>query len=149
MRSELYLACDHAAFEAKEALKAWLKNKTDYVLHDLGTDSTESTNYADFAIKLALKMKEAPKEARGILICGSGIGVSMAANRFKSVRAALCRDNEDAKMSRLHNDANVICFGARRNSIEQIKEMTDIFLETSFEGGRHQNRIDRFSSMGC
>jgi ribose 5-phosphate isomerase B len=148
MKQQIFIACDHAAFEAKEALKAWLKTKAEYVLHDLGTDSTDSTSYSEFAIKLALKMKEAPSDSVGVLLCGSGIGVSIGANRFKHIRAALCRDEEDAKMSRLHNNANVVCLGARRTGTDQLQKIVDVFLNTGFEGGRHQGRLDRLSTLG-
>ena len=84
----------------------------------------------------------------GILLCGSGIGVSMVANRFAGIRAALCRDEDDAKMARLHNDANVLCLSGRKTSIELIKKITDTFLTTSFEGGRHQERINQFNLLG-
>jgi ribose 5-phosphate isomerase B len=84
----------------------------------------------------------------GILLCGSGIGVSMAANRYKDIRAALCRDEDDAKMSRQHNNANVLCLGGRKTPIEMIFKISDTFLSTSFEGGRHQTRVDQFNLLG-
>src|SRR4051812_14138646 len=107
---KIYIACDHAAFNEKQELLAYLKTKHEIV--DLGTNSAESTHYPEWAKKLALKVQS--EEAMGILLCGSGIGVSMTANRFKNIRAALCRDVDDAKMSRLHNNANVLCIGGRK-----------------------------------
>src|SRR5690606_25366177 len=96
--------------------------------------------------KLVDKVRE--DNAPGILMCGSGIGVSMAANRFQNIRAALCRDEDDARMSRLHNDANVLCLSGRKTPIEQIYSIANAFLNTTFEGGRHQVRIDEFNSLG-
>ena len=84
----------------------------------------------------------------GILLCGSGIGVCMTANRYKGIRAALCRDEDDAKMSRLHNNANVLCLSGRKTSPEMIMKIADVFLSTPFEGGRHQLRIDQFNQLG-
>jgi len=135
---KLYIACDHAAFEAKEELKRYLSDK--FEIKDLGTDSLDSVHYSEFGLRLAEKVAE--NNAIGIALCGSGIGISMAVNRVRTIRGALCRDTEDAKMCKLHNNANIICFGARRNSIEEIIEMTNVWLETKFEGGRHQTRID-------
>jgi ribose 5-phosphate isomerase B len=84
----------------------------------------------------------------GILLCGSGIGVSMAANRYKDIRAALCRDEDDAKMGRLHNNANVLCLSGKKTSLENIEKISDVFLTTAFEGGRHQARVDQFNQLG-
>lgn len=141
---KIFLASDHAAFHEKQDLVAYLKGKQEVV--DLGTDSPESTNYPDWAKKLALKVRE--EGAIGILLCGSGIGVCMTANRYAGIRAALCRDEDDAKMSRLHNNANVLCLSGRKTPIELIKKITDTFLATSFEGGRHQTRVDLFNDLG-
>lgn len=144
MKTQLFLACDHAAFEGKEALRSFLSDK--YEVIDLGTYSTESVHYPDYAQKLCLEVTRTGMQ--GILLCGSGIGVSMVANRFQGIRAALCRDTEDAKMSRLHNDANVLCLGGRRNTIDELKNITDVFLTTAFEGGRHKMRVDLFNKLG-
>lgn len=135
---KIYIASDHAAFNEKEELKKYLSSN--YEIVDLGTNSLNSVSYSDYGKKLAKEVQA--NNALGIAICGSGIGISIAVNRFKGVRGALCRDNEDAKMCKFHNDANVICFGSRRNSIEEIKSMTETWLSTDFEGGRHQERID-------
>lgn len=135
---KLFIASDHAAYQAKELLKDFVEDRFDVV--DLGTDSEESVHYSEYGLKLAQEVKKS--NCLGIALCGSGIGISMAVNRVKGIRGALCRDNEDAKMCKLHNNANIICFGARRNSIEEIKSMVDTWLNTKFEGGRHQTRIE-------
>ena len=140
----IYIASDHAAFNEKETLRDDLKKS--YNIIDLGTFSGESTNYPEWATKLVLKVRE--EKAVGILLCGSGIGVCMTANRFKDIRAALCHDEEDAKMSRLHNNANVLCLSGRRTPIDKLKSISDVFLTTDFEGGRHQTRIDQFNNLG-
>lgn len=142
---KLVIASDHAAFEAKQTLVAFLKQEGHDVL-DMGTHSLESTHYPEWAKKLVNEVLS--QKIPGILLCGSGIGVSMTANRYKGIRAALCHDEDDAKMSRLHNDANVLCLAGRKTPIDQLKRMVNIFLSTSFEGGRHQARIDQFNDLG-
>lgn len=142
---KIFLASDHAAFEEKQALVNYLQAKNFEVI-DLGTHSAESTHYPEWAKKLVQKVLQ--ENTPGILLCGSGIGVSMAANRHAGIRAALCRDIEDAKMSRLHNNANVLCLSGRRTGLEELKNITDVFLTTEFEGGRHQTRIDQFDKLG-
>jgi ribose 5-phosphate isomerase B len=141
---KIFLASDHAAFNEKQELLGYLKERHEVI--DLGTQSEESTHYPEWAKKLTEKVKA--ESAVGILLCGSGIGVSMVANRFSGIRAALCRDEEDAKMSRLHNNANVLCLSGRRTNSEQLKKIADTFLATPFEGGRHQLRIDQFDKLG-
>ena len=142
---KIYIGCDHAAFEAKEQLKIHLAEHIQVV--DVGTNSTESCHYPEYATKVANEVATSSEDL-GILICGSGIGVSMVANRYKNVRAALCRSVEDAKLSRQHNNANVLCLGARSNTIDELVEITDRWLEAQFEGGRHQIRIDMFNGLG-
>lgn len=141
---KIFIASDHAAFNEKNTLVDYLKTQHEVI--DLGTNTSESTHYPEWTLKLVKKVLE--EKTFGILLCGSGIGVSMVANRFKGIRAALCRDEEDAKMSRLHNNANVLCLGGRRNSMDEIKKISDVFLSTEFEGGRHQTRIDQFNNLG-
>lgn len=141
---KIYLASDHAAFNEKNALLDYLKSNFEVI--DLGTYSPESTNYPEWAKKLVEKVRE--DKVPGILLCGSGIGVSMVANRYHDIRAALCRDADDAKMARLHNNANVLCLSGRKTSIEELKKISEAFLNTEFEGGRHQTRIDQFNSLG-
>ncbi|MBC76134.1 MAG: ribose 5-phosphate isomerase B [Halobacteriovoraceae bacterium] len=135
---KIFIASDHAAFEQKEQLKEAFKDMCEFI--DLGTDSEESVHYPLFGQMIAKKVLE--ENARGIALCGSGIGISIQVNRFKGVRGALCRDVEDAKMSRLHNNSNILCIGGRRNSISEIKDIVKTWLATEFEGGRHQTRIE-------
>jgi ribose 5-phosphate isomerase B len=142
---KIFIASDHAAFNEKQELLQYLKAKESEII-DLGTYSSDSTNYPDWAKKLVEHVKS--EKAVGILLCGSGIGVCMTANRYSDIRAALCRDEDDAKMSRLHNNANVLCLSGRKTPIELIKKITDTFLATLFEGGRHQTRIDLFNNLG-
>ncbi len=141
---KLFIASDHAAFNEKNALVEYLKKTHD--ITDLGTHSAESTHYPEWVKKLVDKVRE--EKTFGILLCGSGIGVSMAANRYSGIRAALCRDEDDAKMTRLHNDANVLCLAGRKTPVELLKRISDVFLMSPFEGGRHQTRIDQFNSLG-
>ncbi|MCT4643139.1 MAG: ribose 5-phosphate isomerase B [Bacteriovoracaceae bacterium] len=135
---KLYIACDHAAFEMKEKLIPFLKES--FEVEDLGTNSLDSVHYPDFGSKLAHAVKD--NNALGIALCGSGIGISISVNRLKGIRGALCRSVDDAKMCKLHNNANIICFGARSNSLEEVKQMINTWKSTQFEGGRHQMRID-------
>lgn len=137
---KIAIASDHAGFKLKDFLSSKLSNVT-----DLGTDSEQSVDYPDSAKTMAEHLKANPN-TMGILICGSGIGITMAANRFNHVRAALCRDAEDAKMSRLHNNANVLVLGGRVTDQSIALEMTKIFIETKFEGGRHENRINKMGN---
>jgi ribose 5-phosphate isomerase B len=139
---KLYLACDHAAFEAKEFIKEKLNQRFEIV--DLGTHSSESTHYPLYGKKLVEAVLAA--NGRGIALCGSGIGISIAVNRFKGIRGALCRSIEDAKMSRLHNDSNILCLGARSNSESELIQIIEAWLVTPFEGGRHQDRIQLLDS---
>ncbi len=142
----LYIACDHAGYDRKEELISFLNELHSEVI-DLGTHSGESVHYPQFASKLALEVQK-DKSSKGILICGSGIGVSMVANRYKKVRAARCLTVEDAEMSRLHNNSNVLCLAARMTSFEETKGIISKWLDTSFEGGRHQARLDLFNELG-
>lgn len=137
---KIAIASDHAGFQLKEFLSSKLSNVT-----DLGTDSAQSVDYPDSAKIMAEHLKAYPSSV-GILICGSGIGITMAANRYSHIRAALCRDVEDAKISRLHNNANVLVLGGRVTDQSIALEMTRIFLDTKFEGGRHENRINKMSN---
>ena len=142
---KIALGSDHAAYEMKETVKRLLHSQNFDVI-DVGTHSVERADYPDYAKKLSHEVVS--KNIQGILLCGSGIGVSIVANRFKGVRAALCRTPEDAKMSRMHNDANVLCLGARFNSEEEIKNILSAWFENSFEGGRHADRLNKFSGLG-
>jgi ribose 5-phosphate isomerase B len=141
---KICLGCDHAAFDEKEVLKAYLSTK--YEVVDMGTHSLDRCNYPDYGIAVVKKVLK--EDYIGILICGSGIGVSMVANRFKGIRAALCRSPKEAMLSRQHNNANILCLGARINTIDQLKETTDAFLSGQFEGGRHKERLALFEDLG-
>ena len=137
------IASDHAGVVLKETLKAQLL-ALGFLPEDMGAHSKDSVDYPDYAEKLC-KCILSKKAARGVLICGSGIGMSIAANRHKGIRAALCRSVQDAELSRQHNNANVLCLPARFVSLDVAKECVDAFLTTSFEGGRHQNRVNKIS----
>lgn len=135
------IAADHAGVVLKDALKSFLESENISVL-DFGTNNSESVDYPDFAQKVAHAISTREVE-RGVLVCGSAIGMAITANRHKGVRAAVIRDGYDARMSREHNDANVACFGARVTPMEQAKELLRLWLTTPFEGGRHQKRVDK------
>ncbi len=139
MEKKIFLGSDHAGFDLKEKIKEFLGSEGfDFV--DLGTSSKESCDYPIFAQKVCKEVLK--NNGYGILICGTGIGMSMCANRYKGIRAALCTNEYMAKMSRLHNDANVLCIGARVIGEALAIEIVREFISTQFEGGRHKRRID-------
>jgi ribose 5-phosphate isomerase B len=142
---KIFIASDHAAYFQKKYLVQALSGLHQII--DLGPESEESVHYPDYAAKLCCELQK-DSSALGILLCGSGIGVSMVANRFSGIRAALCRDIDDAKMAKEHNNANVICFGARKTPEDLMLQMTQTWLKTDFAGGRHQIRIDLFNRLG-
>ena len=133
------IGADHAGYELKEFLIGVLKNDGVAIV-DLGTDSEESVDYPDFGAALA-KAVQSGEADRGILICGTGIGISMAANRCPGVRAAVCWDETSARLTREHNDANVLAMGARMVGVEVAKGCMRTFLSTDFAGGRHAGRV--------
>ncbi len=135
------LASDHGGFELKEVLKKELAAQG-YKLLDLGTNSAGSVDYPDFGRALADAVATG-KATKGVGICGSGIGISIALNRRPGVRAALVHDGLSARLSRMHNDANVLCLGARTTGIDVAKDCLSAFLSTSFEGGRHARRVEK------
>ena len=135
------LASDHAGFNLKEEIKKFLIKKRKEVL-DLGTKNAKSVDYPDYAHLLSRKMKN-NKNQLGILICGSGTGMSMAANKHKNIRAALCYDTKSAKLSRLHNNANVMTIGSRLIKKKVALKCVDTFLNTNFDGGRHTRRVKK------
>lgn len=139
---KIVIASDHAGFALKESLKTYLTEKGWEVL-DCGTDSEASCDYPVFAHALCDKIK-AGEAKLGILVCGTGIGMSMAANKVPGIRAAVCSDCFSTKFTRAHNDANVMCLGARVTGDGLAKELVDIFLATPFEGGKHLRRINMF-----
>ncbi len=135
------IGADHAGFQLKEKLKKHLEDKG-YILKDFGCYSEESIDYPDFGHPVA-EMVENDKDILGILICGSGNGINMTANKHQGIRSALCWNKEIASLARQHNNANIVALPARFISEKEAYEIIDTFLETSFEGGRHQNRIDK------
>lgn len=137
------IAGDHASLGLKSDLAERLRGQGFTVL-DLGTDGPDSVDYPDFADKMAAALEAGPAQ-RGVLICGTGIGISIAANRHRHVRAALCHNATDARLSRQHNDANVLVLGARTMGAEVASDCLDTFLATEFEGGRHQRRVSKMS----
>lgn len=141
------IASDHAGFQLKEALKAELAGLGHGVL-DLGPESEESVDYPDFGEKMARAIRDG-KVTRGVIICGSGIGISIAANRFAEVRAALCHDGLTARLSRQHNDANVLALGARVIGVDTARDCLRNFLATPFEGGRHERRVTKLTELGA
>jgi ribose 5-phosphate isomerase B len=145
----IVIGSDHAAVDLKEKIKALLSGFS-IPVHDVGPFSTDSVDYPDFAIQAAKGVSSGEFEG-GILLCGTGLGMSMVANRFPLVRAALCSDLFSAIMSRQHNDANILVMGARVIGDALALEIVRTWLKTPFEGGRHQTRIDKFDNiqMGC
>jgi ribose 5-phosphate isomerase B len=137
------LAADHAGYELKNALKAAIEERGLKVL-DLGAHDSGSVDYPDMAGALAAALGDG-RAFRGVLICGTGIGISIAANRHRHVRAALCHDVTTAKLARQHNDANVLAMGSRVVGPNVARDCLEAFLDTPFEGGRHQRRVDKLS----
>lgn len=140
MKKTVYIACDHAALHMKNDIIGYLNDK-EYNVEDLGPYTPGSVDYPEYAEKVA-KAVTSDKDSLGILICGTGIGMSIAANKVKGIRAAACSEVFSAIMTRKHNNANVLCLGARVIGIETAKMMVDGFLEAEYEGDRHQRRVD-------
>jgi len=140
----IIIGSDHAGFDLKEQIKKFLSEKG-YVVKDVGAFSHESVDYPLIAKEVAQNIAE-KKFSRGILLCGSGIGMSITANRFKNVRAALCHNFYTVELSRKHNDANILVLGGRILGSGLALEMVDIFLHTDFEGGRHQRRLEEIDT---
>lgn len=138
---KIAIGADHAGFEYKELLKSFL---TDYEVKDFGTYSTQSVDYPDFAHPVASAV-ESKEYDFGILVCGSANGVAITANKHQHIRAAICWLNEIAVLARMHNNANILCIPARFVSEDLAKEMTTTFLNTPFEGGRHEGRVNKIS----
>lgn len=142
---KIAIASDHAGFELKELIKGYLI-KTNNSVVDFGTNNSDSVDYPDFAVA-ASKAVSSGEVDRGILVCGSGQGMMMSANKFKNIRAALCNDLYSAKMSRLHNDSNILAIGGRIVGKDLALEIIKTWMETEFEGGRHQRRVDKLNSL--
>ncbi|MDL1967353.1 MAG: ribose 5-phosphate isomerase B [Deltaproteobacteria bacterium] len=144
-KTPVIIGSDHAAYYLKEKIKAYIiENGID--VEDVGTDSEDSVDYPVFGIKVASAVSKGKFE-RGILLCGTGIGMSMVANRFPHVRAALCSDLFSAIMSRRHNNSNILVIGGRVTGESLAMAMLEAWLETPFEGGRHQHRIEKFDQI--
>ena len=139
------VASDHAGFDLKEILKGDLQ-AAGYAVLDLGTNSTASVDYPDYGAAMGEAIA-AGKAERGVIVCGSGIGISIAANRNPRVRAVLAHDTTSARLSREHNDANVVAFGQRVIGVEVAREALKVFLNTPFEGGRHAGRVAKLSGV--
>lgn len=143
----VYLASDHAGFELKNKLISQLSSTLDslqFKIHDCGPNNTDSVDYPDYANKLCLLLENKPTDF-GLLICGSGQGMSLRANKFPYIRAALVYNNEIVQLSREHNNANVMCLGSRFCTAEQALEWAQIFLKTKFAEGRHATRVNKIS----
>lgn len=141
----MIIGADHAGYELKENLKAYLIEKSITVI-DAGTESCDSVDYPDYGYRAARAVSTGQIE-RGILICGSGIGMSIVANKFPNVRAALCLDEDMARSSRMHNDSNMLVLAARKTDAAQARAILDVWLTTPFEGGRHMKRIDKIRDL--
>ncbi|HLR25952.1 MAG TPA: ribose 5-phosphate isomerase B [Fodinibius sp.] len=139
------IASDHAGFKAKEKVKSYLEDM-DHMPVDFGTHSEESVDYPDFAVQVSKKVDEGEYD-KGILICGSGQGVCMTANKFKNIRGALVYDKNSARMTRQHNNANILCLPGRQLSDQQLKEIVETWLNTDFEGGRHERRTNKIKDL--
>ncbi|NLJ57413.1 MAG: ribose 5-phosphate isomerase B [Tissierellia bacterium] len=138
---KIVIASDHGGFELKEVIKEDLIKKG-YSISDIGVDSTKSVDYPDYGKRAALMV--ANKEVdKGIIVCGTGIGISIAANKIKGIRCALCTNEYMARMSRMHNNANMLALGGRITGIGLAIDIVDVWLSTDFEGGRHENRVNK------
>lgn len=143
--NKIIIGSDHAGFELKEKIKAYLKEQN-YNIEDLGTDSSKSTDYPIYGKRVAQKV--AKNNSTGILICSSGIGMCMTANKIKGIRAALCYDEETARGAREHNNANILCLGARTSSAKNYKKIVKTFLTTEFsKEERHRRRVKEMDAL--
>ena len=141
MKKKIFISSDHAGFNLKENIKKKFKRK--YLFQDMGTDNSKiSVNYPEYAHRLCKKVSRNNKNI-GILVCGSGMGMSMAANKHKNIRAAVCYSVKNTKLSRLHNNANVITLGSRLTKKNTAFKFIEVFMKTKFEGGRHKKRVKK------
>lgn len=147
MNKKIFIASDHAGFNAKSALISFLESQ-DYQIVDLGTNSEERVDYPKYSELMANAIQPDPENTQGILICGSGIGICMAANKYAGIRAALCKSSVEARLARQHNNANVLCLDGRLSSDDSREDITKSWLEASFEGGRHLERVNMFTNLG-
>ena len=139
MNKKIAFACDHGGYELKDTIIKWLKDNG-YEVVDFGCNSTASVDYPDYALPASQAVARGECDL-GILVCGTGIGMSLCANKVKGIRAACCSDTFSAKMTRLHNDSNILCFGARVVGAGLACDMVDLFVDTEYEGGRHDLRV--------
>ena len=142
---KIAIACDHGGYELKKDIIKHL-NERGFEVCDFGCDSTASVDYPDYALPASLAVAKGECEL-GILICGTGIGMSLCANKVKGIRAACCSDTFSARMTRMHNDSNILCFGARVVGLGLATDMVDLFLDTPFEGERHNARIAKMMAI--
>lgn len=142
---KIVLGCDHGGLEHKNAIKEHLEKRGFEVL-DHGIYENVSVDYPDIAVKVCKSILGGDGEL-GILVCGTGIGMSLAANKFKGIRAAVCSEHFSAKYTRLHNNSNILCLGGRVIGVGTALELVDLFVDTPFEGGRHQKRIDKITEI--
>ena len=144
-KKKIAIGADHAGFDLKEKIASYLRDKG-FELLDYGTNSTESTDYPDYAYATAKSVSDNIAD-EGILVCGTGIGMSMVANKLPGVRAALCNSAETAKLAKEHNNANLLCLGSRIENSDPIEDIIDIWLETQFEAGRHEKRVEKIHTL--
>lgn len=145
-QKKILLASDHAGYSLKEYLKKYLQQQG-YPVEDVGTHSPESVDWPDLGARAAAKVSAEPDTLRGVVICGTGLGMSMICNKFRQVRAALCHTCYEARMSRRHNNANILNLGGRVLGKRRALAILKVWLRTEFEGGRHQRRLDIFSRI--
>ena len=145
MKEKIAIGCDHAAVELKKKVIAHLEERGHEVV-DVGTHTSDSCDYPVFAHAVCKKIQDKEVDL-GFLVCGTGIGMSMAANKHAGIRAAACSDTFSARMTRMHNDANVLCFGERVVGYGLACDMVDLFIDTPFLGGRHQTRVDALNAL--
>jgi len=142
---KIIIGADHAGFALKESLKSCLV-RLGLKLTDIGTDTADPVDYPDIGCRVAAGVSSGAF-ARGILICGSGVGMTIIANKYPRVRAVLCLDEETAELSRRHNDTNVLCLAGRKTDPEKAEKIIEIWLKTAFEGGRHNRRIEKIREI--
>ena len=145
-KRHIFIGADSAGYHLKTELVAYLQ-ELGYSVTDCGTDSDASCHYPLFAAAVCDRLSARPEDSFGILVCGTGIGMSMVANKYRGLRAAVCGDTFSARMTRMHNDANVLCIGARVTGAGLAKDILDAFLTAEFEGGRHALRVDMISDI--
>jgi RpiB/LacA/LacB family sugar-phosphate isomerase len=142
---KIVIGSDHAGLSLKEELKGYL-GSMGWRIHDVGTHSDQASDYPDYAVKVAEAVSMGQFQ-RGILVCGSGVGMAIVANKFPNVRAVVCLDEETARISRCHNDTNIIALAERRTDTETARGIVKTWLETEFEGGRHKARVDKIRDV--